>query len=296
MATLDQRRASARPDDDAEGRADRRRRRHGDGQRRAPHVVGYMKDFLFQPEQARTPVGGALGRRARPADAGARAGAAVEPAGAGRADQRSRPGDARPAAGMLADYPGTVLLVSHDRDFLDRVATSVIVAEGGGSGRNMPAAIPTCSPSAAQSRDAGTLARDRRGRAVSARQGATVPAPRTEAAALVRSRDAPRTGPVRAGRGRGRRRLGHGAGADRRPRRPVGQPVDPRSGRRRRDPRDPAQPVPARPRVTPRHRRRQRPRGGAGRLWAGPAGDPLAVPARRRPARSRRCCRRACRC
>ena len=33
---------------------------------------------------------------------------------------------------MLADYPGTVLVVSHDRDFLDRVATAVIVAEGQG--------------------------------------------------------------------------------------------------------------------------------------------------------------------
>ncbi len=32
----------------------------------------------------------------------------------------------------LAEYPGTVLLVSHDRDFLDRVATSVIASEGGG--------------------------------------------------------------------------------------------------------------------------------------------------------------------
>ena len=32
----------------------------------------------------------------------------------------------------LAEYPGTVLLVSHDRDFLDRVVTSVIVAEGNG--------------------------------------------------------------------------------------------------------------------------------------------------------------------
>src|ERR1700752_1093471 len=31
---------------------------------------------------------------------------------------------------MLADYPGTLLIVSHDRDFLDRVATSVIAFEG----------------------------------------------------------------------------------------------------------------------------------------------------------------------
>jgi len=33
---------------------------------------------------------------------------------------------------MLASYPGTVLLVSHDRDFLDRTVTSVVVAEGDG--------------------------------------------------------------------------------------------------------------------------------------------------------------------
>ncbi len=33
---------------------------------------------------------------------------------------------------MLADYQGTILLVSHDRDFLDRVATSVLMAEGNG--------------------------------------------------------------------------------------------------------------------------------------------------------------------
>jgi ATP-binding cassette subfamily F protein uup len=33
---------------------------------------------------------------------------------------------------MLADYAGTVLLVSHDRDFLDRTVGSVLMAEGGG--------------------------------------------------------------------------------------------------------------------------------------------------------------------
>ena len=33
---------------------------------------------------------------------------------------------------MIADYPGTVLLVSHDRDFLDRVATQIVLAEGDG--------------------------------------------------------------------------------------------------------------------------------------------------------------------
>jgi ATP-binding cassette subfamily F protein uup len=39
---------------------------------------------------------------------------------------------------MLADYPGTVIVVSHDRDFLDRVATSVIVADGGGQWTEYP--------------------------------------------------------------------------------------------------------------------------------------------------------------
>ena len=34
---------------------------------------------------------------------------------------------------LLADYPGTVLLVSHDRDFIDRVCTNVLVAEGDGT-------------------------------------------------------------------------------------------------------------------------------------------------------------------
>ena len=33
---------------------------------------------------------------------------------------------------MIADYQGTVIVVSHDRDFLDKVATSIIVAEGDG--------------------------------------------------------------------------------------------------------------------------------------------------------------------
>jgi ATP-binding cassette subfamily F protein uup len=39
---------------------------------------------------------------------------------------------------LLADYPGTVILVSHDRDFLDRVVTSVIAAEGDGRWTEYP--------------------------------------------------------------------------------------------------------------------------------------------------------------
>src|SRR5690606_40402189 len=33
---------------------------------------------------------------------------------------------------MVSDYAGTVIVVSHDRDFLDRVATSIVMAEGDG--------------------------------------------------------------------------------------------------------------------------------------------------------------------
>jgi ATP-binding cassette subfamily F protein uup len=39
---------------------------------------------------------------------------------------------------LLADYPGTVLLVSHDRDFIDRVCTNVLVAEGEGRWQDYP--------------------------------------------------------------------------------------------------------------------------------------------------------------
>ena len=52
---------------------------------------------------------------------------------------------------LLADYAGTVLLVSHDRDFLDRIVTSVVAAEGRGAGPSTPAATPTCWRSAAAS-------------------------------------------------------------------------------------------------------------------------------------------------
>lgn len=96
------------------------------------HVVSYMKDFLFSPEQARTPVsalsGGERGRLML-ARALARASNLLV------LDEPTNDLDLETLdllQEMLADYPGTVLLVSHDRDFLDRVASSVIFAEGDG--------------------------------------------------------------------------------------------------------------------------------------------------------------------
>ncbi|GAC86808.1 ABC transporter [Gluconobacter thailandicus F149-1 = NBRC 100600] len=96
------------------------------------HVIGYMKDFMFRPEQARTPVGKLSGgERGRLALACALA----KPSSLMVLDEPTNDLDLETLdllQDMLADYAGTVLLVSHDRDFLDRVAGSVLVSEGNG--------------------------------------------------------------------------------------------------------------------------------------------------------------------
>ncbi|WP_430512898.1 ABC-F family ATP-binding cassette domain-containing protein [Pannonibacter phragmitetus] len=96
------------------------------------HVMSYMKDFLFAPEQARTPVGVLSGgERARAMLARALA----SPSNLMVLDEPTNDLDLETLdllQELLSDYEGTVLLVSHDRDFLDRVATSVIVSEGNG--------------------------------------------------------------------------------------------------------------------------------------------------------------------
>ncbi len=97
------------------------------------HVVGYMKDFLFTPEQARTPVellsGGERGRLML-------ARALARPSNLLVLDEPTNDLDLETLdllQELVAEYAGTVLLVSHDRDFLDRTATSVIAAEGDGA-------------------------------------------------------------------------------------------------------------------------------------------------------------------
>ena len=96
------------------------------------HVIGYMKDFLFRPEQARTPVGvlsgGERGRLML-------ACALARPSNLLVLDEPTNDLDLETLdllQEMLAAYPGTVLVVSHDRDFLDRVATSIVASGGGG--------------------------------------------------------------------------------------------------------------------------------------------------------------------
>jgi ATP-binding cassette subfamily F protein uup len=96
------------------------------------HVIGYMKDFLFTPEQARTPIGALSGgERGRLMLARAFA----KPSNLLVLDEPTNDLDLETLdllQEILADYAGTVLLVSHDRDFLDRVVTSTLASEGDG--------------------------------------------------------------------------------------------------------------------------------------------------------------------
>ncbi|MCB1377070.1 MAG: ATP-binding cassette domain-containing protein [Alphaproteobacteria bacterium] len=96
------------------------------------HVVSYMKDFLFPPDKARTPVsvlsGGERGRLILAREL-------AKPSNLLVLDEPTNDLDLETLdmlQEMLADYQGTILLVSHDRDFLDRVATSILMAEGDG--------------------------------------------------------------------------------------------------------------------------------------------------------------------
>ena len=98
----------------------------------AKHVVSYMKDFLFTGEQAGTPVGKLSGgERGRLMLAQALA----KPSNLLVLDEPTNDLDMETLdvlEEMLAEYPGTVLLISHDRDFLDRLVAGVIVPEGDG--------------------------------------------------------------------------------------------------------------------------------------------------------------------
>jgi ATP-binding cassette subfamily F protein uup len=96
------------------------------------HVVGYLKDFLFNEAQARAPVRSLSGgEKARLLLARIMA----KPSNLLILDEPTNDLDVETLdllQDILGDYDGTVLLVSHDRDFIDRVATSTVALEGQG--------------------------------------------------------------------------------------------------------------------------------------------------------------------
>ncbi|OSQ45388.1 ATP-binding cassette domain-containing protein [Thalassospira sp. MCCC 1A01428] len=102
------------------------------------HVVSYLRDFLFDEKQARSPVGALSGgERNRLLLAKQLA----KPTNLLIMDEPTNDLDMDTLdllQEMLSEYEGTLILVSHDRDFLDRVVTSSIVMEGNGIATEYP--------------------------------------------------------------------------------------------------------------------------------------------------------------
>ena len=127
------------------------------GQRK--HIIGYLQDFLFSPERARAPItrlsGGERNRLLL-------AKLFAQPSNLLVMDEPTNDLDVETLElleELLNEYTGTLLLVSHDRDFIDNVVTSTLVLEGDGNVgeyvggysdwlRQKPAA-PVAKPSAA---------------------------------------------------------------------------------------------------------------------------------------------------
>jgi len=99
---------------------------------RQKHIIGYLQDFLFTPERARAPItrlsGGERNRLLL-------ARLFAQPSNLLVMDEPTNDLDVETLElleELLGEYPGTLLLVSHDRDFLDNVVTSTLVMEGDG--------------------------------------------------------------------------------------------------------------------------------------------------------------------
>jgi ATP-binding cassette subfamily F protein uup len=99
---------------------------------RSRHIIGYLQDFLFSPERSRSPVrilsGGERNRLLL-------AKLFTKPSNLLIMDEPTNDLDTDTLElleELLFDYPGTLLLVSHDRAFLNNVVTSTLVLEGEG--------------------------------------------------------------------------------------------------------------------------------------------------------------------
>jgi ATP-binding cassette subfamily F protein uup len=99
---------------------------------RPKHVAAYAQDFLFDPRQLRQPVGALSGGERNRLTLAL---ALAKPSNLLVLDEPTNDLDIETLdllEEMLADYDGTILLVSHDRAFLDGVVTSVLTPEGNG--------------------------------------------------------------------------------------------------------------------------------------------------------------------
>jgi ATP-binding cassette subfamily F protein uup len=96
------------------------------------HVIGYLKDFLFTPDQTKSPIGilsgGERGRLLLSIALAKESNLLVLDEPTNDLDMETLD----VLEEMLVDYPGTILLISHDRDFLDRLVAGTIVPEGRG--------------------------------------------------------------------------------------------------------------------------------------------------------------------
>ncbi|MDE2258400.1 MAG: ATP-binding cassette domain-containing protein [Xanthomonadaceae bacterium] len=131
IAYFDQHRAALREDWNAlDNVAEGREYIELDGQRK--HVLGYLQDFLFAPERARAPItrlsGGERNRLLL-------AKLFAQPSNLLVLDEPTNDLDVETLElleDLLGAYRGTLLLVSHDRQFIDNVVTSTLVLEGDG--------------------------------------------------------------------------------------------------------------------------------------------------------------------
>ncbi|MFZ5635401.1 MAG: ATP-binding cassette domain-containing protein [Pseudomonadota bacterium] len=132
---------------------------------RQKHAIGYLQDFLFTPERARAPIsrlsGGERNRLLL-------AKLFAQPSNLLVMDEPTNDLDVETLElleELLSEYDGTLLLVSHDRDFLDSVVTSTLAMEGDGRVgeyvggysdwlRQRPAPVEAAKPAPAKPADA----------------------------------------------------------------------------------------------------------------------------------------------
>lgn len=97
------------------------------------HVVAYLKDFLFKPDQAQCPVSSLSGGEKNRLMLAV---ALAKPSNFLVLDEPTNDLDMDTLdllQEVLDEYPGTILIVSHDRDFMDKVATSLLYMKGDGT-------------------------------------------------------------------------------------------------------------------------------------------------------------------